>query len=78
MDRDIKKILIVGAGVMGHGIAQTFAQAGYQVSLVDVIQKTLGRALGLIKSSLDTFTQEGLLTQSEIPEIIGRITLTTS
>jgi len=78
MDRDIKKILIVGAGVMGHGIAQTFAQAGYQVSLVDVIQKTLDRALGLIKSSLGTFTQEGLLAQSEIPEIIGRITLTTS
>ncbi len=78
MDRDIKKILIVGAGVMGHGIAQTFAQAGYQVSLVDVIQKTLDRALGLIKSNLGTFTQEGLLAQSEIPEIIGRITLTTS
>ncbi len=78
MDRKINKILIVGAGIMGHGIAQTFAQAGYQVSLVDVIQKTLDRSLGLIKSSLGTFAQEGLLAQSEIPEIIDRITLTSS
>ena len=78
MERKINKILIVGAGIMGHGIAQTFAQAGYQVSLVDVIQKTLDRSLGLIKSSLVTFAQEGLIAQSEIPEIIDRITLTSS
>jgi len=78
MDKDINKVVVVGAGIMGHGLAQCFAQAGYQVSLVSRTQKTLDRASMLIESSLNTMAQEGLIEGSQIPAIIGRITTTTS
>jgi len=51
MKENIKKIAVIGAGMMGHGIAQSFAQAGYQVSMMSRIQKTLEKALSLVKSS---------------------------
>lgn len=78
MKEDIKKIAIVGAGTMGRGIAQCFAQAGYQVSLFSRTQKTLDRALPLIESSLNTMVQEGVLAQPSIRATIDRVTTTTS
>lgn len=75
---NISKVLIVGAGTMGHGLAQSFAQAGYQVSLVDKTQKILDRAVMLIESSLHTAAQEALLDRSRIPTILERINPTTS
>ena len=48
MTGDRKKIVVVGAGIMGSGIAQTFAQAGYEVSLVDMQSEILTRARKLI------------------------------
>jgi 3-hydroxybutyryl-CoA dehydrogenase len=71
-------ILIVGAGTMGHGLAQVFAQAGYQVSLYSRTQQTLDRADTLIKSSLDTMVEAGIVHKSDIKPILGRITPTTS
>jgi 3-hydroxyacyl-CoA dehydrogenase len=47
MKEDIKRIAVVGAGTMGQGIAQSFAQAGYQVSMMSWTQRTLDRALSL-------------------------------
>lgn len=73
MEEDIKKVLIVGAGTMGHGLAQTFAQGGYQVSMYSRTLKTLERADTLIKSSLDTMVEAGLVDKAEIPVIMGRI-----
>ncbi len=78
MEKDIKKVLIVGAGTMGHGIAQAFAQGGYQVSLFSRSQETLDRASALIKTSLDTLVEGGLLEEGQIPAIISRITPTRS
>jgi len=75
---DIKKIFVVGAGVMGHGLAQSFAEGGYQVSLYSRTEKTLDRARGLIESSLNTKAKEGLSDSSQIPAILKRITTTTS
>jgi len=46
---DIKKVFVVGAGTMGHGIAQAFAQRGYQVSLFSPSQKTLDRAMAILQ-----------------------------
>ena len=63
---------------MGHGIAQSFAQAGYQVSMMSRTQKTLERGLSLIKSSLSALAEEGIVDQKLIPTIINRITPTTS
>jgi 3-hydroxybutyryl-CoA dehydrogenase len=75
---NIKKILVVGAGTMGHGIAQSFAQAGYQVALQDTSAKALERSNSLIKSSLKTMIEAGIVWQSEYEEILGRIKMTTS
>ncbi len=78
MEGDIKKIGIVGAGTMGHGLAQTFAQGGYQVTLFSRTQKTLDRASALVSSSLDTMVEAGLLAEEQIQAILGRIAYTTS
>jgi 3-hydroxybutyryl-CoA dehydrogenase len=75
---EIRKILVVGAGVMGHGIAQTFAQGGYEVSLQDIIPRALERATTLIDSSLLTMVEAGLVKKNEIKSIMRRIKLTTS
>ncbi|RJP17738.1 MAG: 3-hydroxyacyl-CoA dehydrogenase family protein [Candidatus Abyssobacteria bacterium SURF_5] len=58
---EVKKALIVGAGVMGHSIAQVFAQAGIDVALVDVDEKTLQHALQLIEHNLETLAELGKL-----------------
>ena len=55
----IKIIGVVGAGTMGNGIGQVFAQAGYQVRLVDVAQAMLDRARGSIEKSLAKFVGKG-------------------
>jgi 3-hydroxybutyryl-CoA dehydrogenase len=73
-----KKILVVGSGTMGHGIAQAFAQAGYQVSLVDQVEQALVRARALIKSSLSAMVEAELIKEDEIETIIGRISATTN
>ena len=78
MKADIKKIAVIGAGTMGHGIAQAFAQAGYQVSMMSRTQKTLDRARSLIETSLSTLVQEGMLDPTSVPATLSRITPTTS
>jgi 3-hydroxyacyl-CoA dehydrogenase len=74
---DNGKVVVVGAGVMGHGIAQIFAQGGFRVSLVDINQKALDKALKLIKSSLNTMAEEEYLEQP-VEKILDLISLTTS
>ena len=78
MKEGIKKIVVIGAGTMGHGIAQSFAQAGYQVSLMSRTRKTLERAVSLIESSLSAMAEEGVVTQESLPMIMSKIHLTTS
>lgn len=63
---------------MGHGIAQSFAQEGYQVALFSRTAETLDRAKTLIESSLQAFVQEGMLKREAIPGIMGRIQMTQS
>ena len=61
---DVKRVVVVGAGVMGHSIAQVFAQGGIEVGLVDVNNQTLEHATHLIKSNLNTMAdKEGGLFQ---------------
>ncbi|OGO24064.1 MAG: hypothetical protein A2144_12285 [Chloroflexi bacterium RBG_16_50_9] len=74
----MKKICIIGAGTMGHGLAQVFAQGGYQVTLFSRTQKTLERASALINSSLDTMVEAGVLAKRQIQPILKRIMATTS
>jgi 3-hydroxybutyryl-CoA dehydrogenase len=74
----IKKILVVGSGTMGHGIAQSFAQAGFRVSLVDQVEQALVRARVLMKSSLSAMVEAELIGEKEITTILDRITSTTN
>ena len=75
---DIKKVAVIGAGTMGHGIAQAFAYAGYQVNMMSRTQKTLDRAMGLIKTSLESMAGAGLVDADKIPDTLTRITTCTS
>ena len=71
--RRLRTVLVVGAGVMGHSIAQVFAQAGIYVNLVDLDEGKLTHAMTLIQSNLDQFAEYGRVSVKEIPEILGRI-----
>ena len=77
MEQEHRKVVVVGAGVMGHGIAQTFAQGGFWVSLVDTTQEALDRGLKLMKSSLNTMAEEGVLEDS-MDAVLDLVTPTTS
>jgi 3-hydroxybutyryl-CoA dehydrogenase len=74
----IKTVGIVGAGTMGNGIAQVFAQAGFNVRLVDVAQPLLDRARGSIEKSLNKFVEKGKLTAGDRDAALGRLTTTTT
>jgi 3-hydroxyacyl-CoA dehydrogenase len=69
----IKTVGVVGAGLMGHGIALVFAQAGYKVLLNDVSKAILDNALLAIEANLKKLTQYGLLSVSDAEKAISRI-----
>jgi 3-hydroxybutyryl-CoA dehydrogenase len=75
---DIKIVGVVGAGTMGNGIAQVFAQAGFAVKLVDIAQPLLDRARGAIEASLAKFVQNGQLTPVGRDTALGHLSTTTS
>ncbi len=70
----MKKVMIVGAGFMGSGIAQVCAQAGYGVYLMDVNGEALNKAFAGIQWSLEKFASKDMLTESP-PQILERITI---
>ncbi len=70
---EIRKVGIVGAGTMGNGIAQTFAQSGYEVQLVDAADAALARARATIEKSLGKFVEKGKLTPEERDASLGRL-----
>lgn len=70
----IKNIVVIGAGTMGNGIAHTFAQSGFQVSLVDVKQENLDKAIKTITTNLDRIIAKGNLTEEEKATTLGNIT----
>ena len=69
----IKKVGIVGCGLMGHGIAQIAAQAGYDVTVREVSQEKLDSGLGKINKQLSRAVEKGRMEQSQADEVIGRI-----
>jgi 3-hydroxybutyryl-CoA dehydrogenase len=75
---DIQTIGVVGAGTMGNGIAQVFAQHGFSVRLVDVAQPMLDRARGAVEKSLGKFVERGKLTPADRDAALERLTTTTS
>lgn len=70
----MKNIVVIGAGTMGNGIAHTFAQSGFAVSLVDVNQNSLDKAIQTITTNLDRIIAKGNLTEEEKANTLGNIT----
>jgi enoyl-CoA hydratase / 3-hydroxyacyl-CoA dehydrogenase len=70
---EITKVTVVGAGDMGHGIAELFAVSGYQVSLTDKFPEMLEKAKGRIGASLDRLVEKGKLTEEDSKSARSRI-----
>jgi 3-hydroxybutyryl-CoA dehydrogenase len=70
----VKKVGVVGAGTMGSGIAQAFAQAGFAVRLVDVAQPMLVRARDSIAKSLGKFVEKGTIPATTRDAALERLT----
>ena len=68
-----KNIVVIGAGTMGNGIAHTFAQTGFAVSLVDVSQEALDKGLGTITKNLDRIISKGNLTEDQKATTLNNI-----
>lgn len=64
---------VIGAGTMGNGIAQTAANAGFEVVMCDIKQEFVDRGLANISKSLDRFVKKETITEEQKSEILGRI-----
>ena len=73
----IEKIAVIGAGTMGHGIAQVAAQAGYEVALVDVEAEFVRRGLTRVADNLKKGVERGKVTEEEMTAALSRIRTTT-
>lgn len=74
---EIKKICILGAGAMGHGIAQICAQGGFQVSLVDIKEEFIQAGLEAIRKFLKGSIERKKITEEEAARVLSRIKVTT-
>ena len=70
----IKTVGVIGAGTMGNGIAQVFAQSGYTVKLHDASAPAVSRAQAAIEKSLAKFVEKGKLTSADRDAALGRLT----
>ena len=74
---EIKKIAIIGAGLLGHGIAQEFAMAGYNVSLHDLSEDILVQAKVNMARNLRTLAEEGLVDGAQTESVLERVRTST-
>ena len=70
----MQNITVIGSGTMGNGIAHVFAQFGYKVSLVDINDAALQKALATISKNLDRQVSKGSLTEAEKTSTLNNIT----
>jgi 3-hydroxybutyryl-CoA dehydrogenase len=73
MNFETKKVVVLGAGTMGHGIAHVCARSGYETVMVDIKPEILARALDNIRKELELFVNKGLINRQEIEDIMSRI-----
>ena len=74
---EIKKVGVVGCGLMGAGIAQTSAQSGYRVVVSEINEELLNKGLGMIKTQLAKSVEKGKLAKEDEEAILGRLKGTT-
>ena len=70
---DIKRVAVIGAGQMGHGIAQVFALAGYEVNLNSRTEESLQKAVKDIQVDLQRLIDFGLATQEQADSVLPKI-----
>ena len=70
---EIKKVCVLGAGLMGNGITQTCAQAGFQVTMRDIEQRFIDGGMNTIRKNLSRDVEKGRKTQAEMDAILSRI-----
>lgn len=71
---EIKKITVLGAGLMGHGITQVAAQIGkYKVTMRDIEQRFVDNGMNMIRESLQRFVKKAQITEAQMNEILSRI-----
>lgn len=75
---EIKNVMVIGAGQMGNGIAQVFAQAGYNVYLNDIKNEFVQKGMANIDKNLDRLVKKEKISEADKAEIVGRITASTS
>jgi 3-hydroxyacyl-CoA dehydrogenase len=75
---EIKKMAVIGAGTMGHGIAQAYAQEGYPVCITDNFESARAGVKGRIKANLETLAQGGLLSPDDVAPVLDRISVADS
>ncbi len=75
---DIKKATVVGSGLMGSGIAQVIAQAGFPVSVYDSFPEALKKGKDSVEKSLGRLVKSGKISQDKVSEILGRMVFTGS
>jgi 3-hydroxybutyryl-CoA dehydrogenase len=70
---EVAHVLVVGAGTMGHGIAQVAAQSGYRASLYDVDAAVVAAGLGKVRGSLDKLVEKGKVSASDRDAALARL-----
>jgi 3-hydroxybutyryl-CoA dehydrogenase len=73
MEMEIKKVCVLGAGLMGNGIAQVCAAAGFEVTMRDIEQRFIDGGMANIKNNLGRDVKKGKMTQEQADAILGRI-----
>src|SRR5436309_2020134 len=73
MAEQIERVGVLGAGLMGHGIAQVAAQSGYEVVLREVDDATLQKGIGKIEKQLARAVEKGKAAEDEADAVLGRI-----
>lgn len=74
----MKNVAVIGAGTMGNGIAHTFAQFGYKVSLIDISQASLDKGVATIAKNLDRQVAKEAITEADKAATLANITTFTS
>src|SRR5262245_43010531 len=69
----INRVAVLGCGLMGSGIAQVCAQAGGEVTVIEVSQEYLSKGLGSIRNHLGKLVEKGKLSADERDQVLGRL-----
>lgn len=73
MQQSITNVTVIGSGTMGNGICHVFAQSGFEVSMMDIKQEALDKAIATIAKNMDRQVAKGTLTEADKTQALARI-----